>query len=360
MWCWAASGEMVMDFLGVNVTQCDQANRRFGMTDCCSTPVPDGCVQGGWPEFDKYGFTFAKTSYSALSWNQIVEEIGQQRPFAFTWAWDGGGGHMMVIYGYAELDGVRYVMVHDPWPPNQGATRTIPYDDYVAGPGYSHWDDYFAVRRAAVPFGPRAGGPAAMPDIVPGQQDAINATRSEAARSLTTLRALLSTSGPGKANETMTLGEPITVSQLRLDELKAATPPAPGSTDSPALDLLRRKPTQAIYPVLGPAGTAQAEITIAQHGKTWRQGGMGSPVTVERVRSATSAPGDKPSSASAAIIAVPALNQQFVVLRTDEGERYVPVVDDPQTGFFTSQRLTANELLEKLIAAAKAHNNLPR
>ena len=30
MWCWAASGQMVMDFLGNNVSQCVQANNRFG------------------------------------------------------------------------------------------------------------------------------------------------------------------------------------------------------------------------------------------------------------------------------------------------------------------------------------------
>ena len=66
MWCWAASGQMVMEFLGVNVTQCDEANKRFSHTDCCNTPTPEDCVNGGWPEFDKYGFTFQKTSDAPL------------------------------------------------------------------------------------------------------------------------------------------------------------------------------------------------------------------------------------------------------------------------------------------------------
>ena len=30
VWCWAASGEMCMDFLGTDVSQCDEANKRFG------------------------------------------------------------------------------------------------------------------------------------------------------------------------------------------------------------------------------------------------------------------------------------------------------------------------------------------
>jgi Papain-like cysteine protease AvrRpt2 len=38
VWCWAASGEMVMDFLGTDVSQCDEANKRFGRNDCCNSP----------------------------------------------------------------------------------------------------------------------------------------------------------------------------------------------------------------------------------------------------------------------------------------------------------------------------------
>ncbi len=43
---------MVMGFLSVSVTQCDEANKRFGRSDCCNSPTPNDCVNGGWPEFD--------------------------------------------------------------------------------------------------------------------------------------------------------------------------------------------------------------------------------------------------------------------------------------------------------------------
>ena len=43
MWCWAASGQMTMEFLGSNVNQCTQANDRLGRNDCCNLPVPAGC-----------------------------------------------------------------------------------------------------------------------------------------------------------------------------------------------------------------------------------------------------------------------------------------------------------------------------
>ncbi len=165
-WCWAASGQMVMDYLGHDIAQCTQANNRFGRTDCCNIdlcPSPTepvtlnaagnciGCVCGGWPEFNKYNFSFKKTSNAALSWDKLREEISNEqyckkRPFCFTWHWPGGGGHMMVAKGYVTLAGTNYVVVLDPWPPCDGDEYIITYDYYVASPGHhTHWDDYYNI-----------------------------------------------------------------------------------------------------------------------------------------------------------------------------------------------------------------------
>jgi len=152
MWCWAASGQMVMQYHGVNVAQCTQANNRFGRSDCCNTPTPQACISGGWPEFDKYGFSFTRTSNTALTWDQLRAEIADSescgnRPFAFTWHWPGGGGHMMVAIGYDTVDGVNYVEINDPWAPNVGDHRFITYDFYVESPGdHTHWDDFYEVQ----------------------------------------------------------------------------------------------------------------------------------------------------------------------------------------------------------------------
>jgi hypothetical protein len=153
MWCWAASGQMIMDFLGHNLNQCTQANNRFGRTDCCNTPVPQACIVGGWPEFNKYNFSFSKTSNAALSWTQVQSQtFCADKPFAFTWHWICGsppcGGHMMVVVGYQTQSGQNFVEVNDPWPPNVGTTGNasiLTYNAYVSGPGYSHWDDYYDV-----------------------------------------------------------------------------------------------------------------------------------------------------------------------------------------------------------------------
>ncbi len=157
MWCWAASGQMVMDYLGNNVAQCTQANNRFGRTDCpcaqCTNPIPNPpCVIGGWPEFDKYGFTFKRTSDTALSFATMRTEISQnskcgKRPVAYSWHWNGGGGHMMVATGYVTVSGTDYVAITDPWAPCTGDSRILTYSAYVSGPGYTHWDDFYEVRK---------------------------------------------------------------------------------------------------------------------------------------------------------------------------------------------------------------------
>lgn len=148
MWCWAASGEMCMDFLGTDVSQCDEANKRFGRSDCCNSPVPAGCVNGGWPEFAKYGFTANVTSDAALSFDEIKKQIFcKSAPIAYSWHWNGGGGHMMVIHGYVVIDGTQYVSVQDPWAPNVGNARIVSYDSYVSGTGYTHWNDYYDIKK---------------------------------------------------------------------------------------------------------------------------------------------------------------------------------------------------------------------
>lgn len=157
MWCWAASGQMVMHYLGNNVPQCTQANNRFNRNDCpcaqCTSPVSNPpCVIGGWPELDKYGFTFERTSDTALSWAALRKELSQRsycgkRPVAYTWHWNGGGGHMMVATGFVTVDGTDYVAITDPWAPCTGDTRLITYAAYVSGTGYTHWDDFYRVRK---------------------------------------------------------------------------------------------------------------------------------------------------------------------------------------------------------------------
>jgi len=165
-WCWAASGQMVMDYLGHNVSQCVQANERFNKTNCCSIDLcpeptePPGicqngqcsnCVCGGWPDFTAYNFDFKRTSGSPLSWDQIKKQIrsspdGIGTPFTFSWGWEGGGGHMMVAKGYSVTGGSKYVDILDPWSPCAGDERIIPYSSFKAEPSdHYHMDDFYDI-----------------------------------------------------------------------------------------------------------------------------------------------------------------------------------------------------------------------
>lgn len=150
MWCWAASGQMTMNFLhpASAVQQCDEANKRFGHTDCCNSPTPNACVNGGWPEYGKYNFSSATTADAPLSWDAIKSQIYcAKKPIAFSWHWNSGGGHMMVVTGYATVGGVQYVAVNNPWPPTGGVQEIYTYDKYVGGAGqdHTHWNDYYNI-----------------------------------------------------------------------------------------------------------------------------------------------------------------------------------------------------------------------
>jgi hypothetical protein len=168
MWCWAASGEMVMTYLGSSVTQGVQANNRFGRTDCTQRPPPSACALGGWWEYSRYGYSASTRWNSALSWSELKAEIDNNRPVWYAWAWTGGGGHAMVAKGYMEFDffGVpfRFVEINNPWPPstfldfrwlglgvieiNGGQNYWITYNDWVAIAGsYSHWTDWYNIHR---------------------------------------------------------------------------------------------------------------------------------------------------------------------------------------------------------------------
>lgn len=188
-WCWAASGQMIMEFIGTNsappqeAPQCYQANQEFGRTDCCSCPTPAACVNPGWPQFNTWGFNSTQTNWgTAMTWAQIKNEINGGKPFMLSWAWHGGGGHAMVGIGYREslillkkdilarssvkrlppdvlvkwpplppILKLSWVMINNPWPPQgrcgPGGTAAGPfggdfeivtYGTFVGGAAYDH------------------------------------------------------------------------------------------------------------------------------------------------------------------------------------------------------------------------------
>jgi len=171
-WCWAASGQMIMDYLGTTVAQCTEANDSFGRTDCCNDNGGTcggmfsvlvyilnhaACINPGWPDFGNYGFDSTVLN-DALSWNDLRKQLSdaphcRKTPVAFSWGWSGGGGHMMVARGYASVTVPMFgnfdvVAIRDPWPPCSGDSKIITYGEYVERKGdHVHWSDYYDIRR---------------------------------------------------------------------------------------------------------------------------------------------------------------------------------------------------------------------
>ncbi|WP_437946938.1 papain-like cysteine protease family protein [Sorangium sp. So ce296] len=148
-WCWAASGEMIMEYHGAQVSQCDEANRYTGRADCCNTPTPSQCVVPGWPQFSSYGFSSATTAWgTALTLAQVKDQLlTKGLPFAGTRHWTGGSSHMVVVKDYLRFDDDDFLVIHDPWPPNVGDFYIETYDAFVAVSGvHTHGSDVYDIR----------------------------------------------------------------------------------------------------------------------------------------------------------------------------------------------------------------------
>ena len=150
-WCWAATTEMIAETQGETLEQCELANDRFGRTDCCEGACPknDDCNMPGWTMFTETGASL-DTASSPLSWNAIKEQIYcDDRPMAYAYGPKTGGvGHVLVVYGYAELGSAgsqRYLFLKDPWSPCNGQDRAITYDEYSSSGTTDHWSTMYNI-----------------------------------------------------------------------------------------------------------------------------------------------------------------------------------------------------------------------
>ena len=148
-WCWAASGQMVMQYFGFPEPQCEQATFQFGQpsnTNCCNKPTPGICISGGIVEIGHYGFTYQQLgSASALTPEQIKNQIAtRQTPWILN-PNSSGFGHVTVGIGYITLNNAFWlVAVNDPWPPSTGDFYYETYTSYKCGywGGVCHTEGY--------------------------------------------------------------------------------------------------------------------------------------------------------------------------------------------------------------------------
>jgi len=184
-WCWAASGQMVMELLGVHqedACQCRQAERVLGVTGCCVTPgacvpaagLPASCDEPRWPAFvegpERFGFDYRTTcdglprrqdddrcDARPLGWYELSTEICAGRPVLASLRSRGSAlGHLVVVKGFSSHYGHR-VLVVDPGqlcPPGRDCEGELDegfwlsYEEYAAGwGGLVHWVDFYGLRK---------------------------------------------------------------------------------------------------------------------------------------------------------------------------------------------------------------------
>ena len=386
MWCWAASGQMTMAYLGGTVNQCTQVNKRLGRTDCCSvTRCPPAtatgdCVKGGWPEYSKYGFSSSNTSGSALSYNALAGEFNANRPVAFTWAWVGGGGHMMVARGVRVVGGVQYVAIRDPLPPCTGTSNLITYAEYVQRAGsHTHWDDYYNIKRATAPAGDLVKAKVSKPskankgkvDMAPAAgasqekwsltADSLKGTPAGAsfatpkAAATAALQGLSPDAGfremgfePGAKLTDATLDDPLPELMIRLDEAaayKAGQDPAKLLHDTGAF----------LVPV-SVGGRVQSGITVVKNEKGFTTAQVGhqwlATTASQQVKGAPGAA--KPEKPT--LVRVPALRMSFLG-RQEKGKTIFQAIGDyPDLKLKSGDSLPAATVLERIVPLAKAQS----
>ena len=121
-WCWVASVQMVLEYLGTRVEQ-----RTLAGDDGRDASVAERFLRTGEPAepLRRFGFTFERTDMlAALSWAQVRREIDAERPFICGWNLP-DGVHYMVGTGYEIVGGKRYVLANNPLPLGAGARARV-------------------------------------------------------------------------------------------------------------------------------------------------------------------------------------------------------------------------------------------
>ncbi|WP_454831627.1 papain-like cysteine protease family protein [Pseudoxanthomonas wuyuanensis] len=117
-WCWAAVTSSMAEYYNdasSATSQCKLANAAFKQSSCCSAGNSAQCNKP-YPThraLQSIGH-LAATVASAISFAAVQQEINGARPVAVAIGWHGGGGHAVVISGYATLSGAPFLYVQDP------------------------------------------------------------------------------------------------------------------------------------------------------------------------------------------------------------------------------------------------------
>ena len=140
--CWAATTEMVVNYYGRKLPQCQQVDDAFfsGKTTCCPNIVSGNCDGTRWdlPDLSRYDLHFV--SGLITDWDQIKIYICERRtPFLYFYR-PVGNEHVILVYGYDTS--VNHVFIVDSLDPDFGPViDAYDFDDMFNG-GEHHTRDF--------------------------------------------------------------------------------------------------------------------------------------------------------------------------------------------------------------------------
>lgn len=355
MWCWAASAQMALQYIGITVEQCAEANHLFNLTTCCGTPVPTECVRGGSPQLAYWGASFDKTTKgTALSFAQLQAQIDANMPVIFVWKWIPTGGHVMVAVGYYDLPGNQLVFVNNPWPPNQGDYQVITYADYVQNPNKPHAHTH-GVDLYNIAVAPTGSKPTLTPqamDNTPTPQR--YATQADATAYGLQMAYLLLKHQPQLAHETLTdvsqltPGTPLTVRTVNHGRLAAYN-----GHENPKN--LFETEESFIQPVLFEGKTVSA-IRLYSEGDRWAIASAGNCNTIQHIQ--TGLQHIPAYAAQAYVVDIPWLDQLFIAYELAGEIRLLHLYTDERLGFVAYNTQAASEVFTKLVPMANSLGEL--
>lgn len=142
-WCWDACSQANLAFYGVTKSQTTIAQYGTAGANVANYLYGGDSSHNGVDMILAYFGGIATTPFaSAFSLSTLTGEINASRPPIIRWGWDGGGGHVVVVYGTDSST----VYLMDPW---YGPTVNT-YNWVYRGSGHT-WTHSLAMKSSPAP-----------------------------------------------------------------------------------------------------------------------------------------------------------------------------------------------------------------
>lgn len=145
MWCWAACVQMVLEHNDQPMSQCEIVRIKLNDPDStCAELKNESCEAPDMePTWVDCGITNVQPRNGRITFETIQDEIAANRPIQVGILWNKGGGHAVLIKGWAETNPVA-LLIDDPLRrssvgESKFGTGRATYEDLTAALGHGRW-----------------------------------------------------------------------------------------------------------------------------------------------------------------------------------------------------------------------------